>query len=167
MVLAGTTVTWTISVTNTGDTPLFNVSVADPVAPECATVIESLRAGERSAPITCRSTITADTVNTATATATDRLENKVGPVSATASVDVIAPAIEVSKSVDKSDVAPGTAVTYTIVVTNTGDVALTNVKVADPITRLVTRPLASWLPVRQSATPASPPSTPRPPTWRP
>lgn len=134
LVLAGTLVTWTISVTNTGDTTLFNVNVTDPVAPECATVIESLGAGETAGPITCTSTITADTVNTATVTATDRLQNEVGPASAVASVDVIAPAIDITKSVDKADVAPGTAVTYTIVVTNTGDAALTGVKVADPIT---------------------------------
>ena len=134
VVLAGTEVTWTITVTNTGDTRLTNVNVTDPVAPECATVIESLGAGETAAPITCKSTISADTVNTATVTAMDRLENTVGPASASANVDVIAPAIDITKSVDKADVAPGTAVTYTIVVTNTGDSALTSVKVADPIT---------------------------------
>jgi len=64
----------------------------------------------------------------------DPLQNTVGPASASANVDVIAPAIDITKSVDKADVAPGTAVTYTIVVHNTGDVALTNVKVADPTT---------------------------------
>ena len=85
-------------------------------------------------PITCTSTITKDTVNTATVTGTDRLENEVGPASATASVDVIAPAIDITKSVDKPDVAPGTQVTYTITVHNTGDVAVTNVAVADPTT---------------------------------
>jgi uncharacterized repeat protein (TIGR01451 family) len=134
VVLAGTEVTWTITVRNTGDTTLFNVDVTDPVAPECATFIESLGAGETAAPITCKSTITADTVNTATVTAMDRLENTVGPASASAAVDVIAPAIDIAKSVDKADVAPGTAVTYTIVVTNTGDSPLANVKVTDPVT---------------------------------
>ena len=134
VVLAGTQVTWTIIVTNTGDTRLTNVTVKDPVAPDCATVIESLGAGETSAPITCKSTVNEDTVNTATVTATDRLQNPVGPASATAMVDVIAPAIDITKSVDKADVAPGTPVTYTITVRNTGDVALTGVKVSDPIT---------------------------------
>lgn len=134
VVLSGTEVTWKITVKNTGDTPLDDVTVADPVAPGCARVIESLGAGETAAPITCKTTVTVDTVNTATVTATDRLENTVGPASATARVDVIAPAIDVTKSVDKADVAPGTAVTYTIVVHNTGDVALTNAKVADPTT---------------------------------
>jgi uncharacterized repeat protein (TIGR01451 family) len=134
VVLSGTEVTWTITVTNTGDTTLTNVNVTDPVAPECAAFIESLGAGETAAPITCKTTVTVDTVNTATLTAMDRLQNTVGPASATASVDVIAPAIDITKSVDKPDVAPGTQVTYTVTVRNTGDVTVTNVAVADPTT---------------------------------
>src|SRR5436190_1803070 len=34
-VTSGSTVTWTITVTNTGDVTLTNVAVADPLAPNC------------------------------------------------------------------------------------------------------------------------------------
>jgi uncharacterized repeat protein (TIGR01451 family) len=132
MVLAGTQVTWTIVVENTGDVALANVSVADPTAPGCSTVIETLAAHTAATPITCTATITADTVNTATATGTDPLQNTVGPVTASASVDVIAPGLDITKRVDKAQVAPGEQVTYTVTATNTGDTVLSNVALKDP-----------------------------------
>jgi len=106
MVLSGTEVTWTVTVTNTGDTTLTNVTVSDPVAPGCATVIESLAAGEVSAPIVCKTTITEDTVNTATVTGIDPLQNTVGPASDTAYVDVVAPELSIVKSGGRRDGAP-------------------------------------------------------------
>ncbi len=132
VVLAGTTVTWTITVKNTGDAPLTNVTVSDPIAPTCATVIPFLAAGATTAPITCSSLIDVDTVNTATVTAIDPLQNKIGPASATADVDVIAPSLSIVKSVDKPIVLAGTTVTWTVKVKNTGDADLTNVTVTDP-----------------------------------
>ena len=132
VVLSGTQVTWTVTVTNTGDVALSNVTVSDPNAPDCSTVIETLAAHTAAAPITCTATITADTVNTATATGIDPLQNTVGPVTASASVDVIAPALDITKSVDKALVAPGEQVTYTVTATNTGDTVLSNVAITDP-----------------------------------
>ena len=132
VVLAGTQVTWTIVVENTGDVALTNVTVADPGAPECNRGIEVLEAHTVAAPITCTATITVDTVNTATATGIDPLQNPVGPVTASASADVIAPAIDITKTADKAQVAPGEQVTYTITVRNTGDVTLADVAVRDP-----------------------------------
>jgi uncharacterized repeat protein (TIGR01451 family) len=134
VVLAGTQVTWTVTVTNTGDVPLTNVVVDDDIAPGCDAVIASLDAGATAAPITCTSTIMQDTVNTVTATATDPLEQPVGPASDTAAVDVIAPAIAVTKAADKPSIPSGGTVTFTITVTNTGDAPLANVAVTDPLT---------------------------------
>ena len=133
VVLAGTEVTWTVNLKNTGDVALANVTVDDAVAPGCNKVIPVLAVNE-SATITCTSTVAQDTTNTAVVTALDPLERPVGPVSATASVDVIAPAIGVTKAVDRSTVEKGSTVTYTITVTNTGDAALSNVSVSDPST---------------------------------
>ena len=133
VVLSGTQVTWTVVVTNTGDAPLTNVTVSDPNAPGCDRVIEMLAADSLPVSITCTATITADRVNTATATGTDQLQNTVGPVSASASVDVIAPGLDITKTVDKAQVAPGEQVTYTVTVRNTGDVSLSNVVVKDPL----------------------------------
>ena len=132
VVLSGTLVEWTLTVKNTGDSDLTNVTVSDPNAPGCDRVIPTLAAGATAPAITCTSTITQDTVNTASATGTDQLGKPVGPASASASVDVIAPGLAITKTVDQASVAPGTTVTYTVTVRNTGDVALTNVIVSDP-----------------------------------
>jgi len=51
-----------------------------------------------------------------------------------ADVTVIHPAIGIEKSPDGQSVTSGDTVTFTIKVTNTGDVDLTNVTVTDPLT---------------------------------
>jgi uncharacterized repeat protein (TIGR01451 family) len=51
----------------------------------------------------------------------------------TASVDVVHPAIQIAKSPDTQTVLNGATATFSIAVTNTGDVALSNVAVSDPL----------------------------------
>jgi len=131
-VLTNTSVVYTITVTNTGDVPLNAVAVADPVTPACAKSIGSLAVGASSS-YTCNATIMQDTTNVATVTAKDPQYNPVTPKSDDAVVDVIAPAITITKSVDKSMVLGGTQVNWTVVVKNTGDAMLTNVNVTDPV----------------------------------
>ena len=133
LVTSGTTVTWTITVTNTGDVTLSNVTIGDAVAPGCDTVIPTLAAGATSAPITCTSTVTADVTNVATASGTDPLGNTVGPVTASASVDVVALGLEITKVVDKPVVQAGGTVTWTVTVKNTSDLPLNTVTVTDPV----------------------------------
>ena len=132
-VIAPATVTWTITVENTGDVALTNVTVADPNAPGCATVIGTLAAHTAATPITCTATITQATTNTATVTGIDPLGRTIDPGPKSATVNVIAPGLSVVKSVDTGIARSGDTVTWTIVVTNTGNVDLTNVAVSDAV----------------------------------
>ena len=73
-----------------------------------------------------------DVTNVAEVTARDGAGRQVSD-SASVFVDLIHPGIEVTKSADKSEIAPGEAVNFTVNVKNTGDVALTDIVVEDSL----------------------------------
>jgi LPXTG-motif cell wall-anchored protein len=127
----GDVVTYTYVVTNTGDTTLYNVTVDDDVMGHIGD-IASLAPG-------ASETLTADytlgevgVVNVATAYGCD-VAGKCVTDEDDATVTVIHPAIAIVKTVDPDSGVPGDVVTYTYVVTNTGDTTLYNVTVDDDI----------------------------------
>ncbi|MFC2031242.1 hypothetical protein ACFLWA_10985, partial [Chloroflexota bacterium] len=138
VVLSGTDVVYTYEVTNPGDDPLAAVEVSDT---HCAEVSGPAAGGDVNSSglldagetwvYSCTATIEVDTENTASATGEDSLGNEVGPATDVAEVDVIDPEIDVVKSVDHSVVLPGDMVQYTYLVSNTGDVPLSDVWVVD------------------------------------
>lgn len=69
-VIAGTEVTYQITVTNTGNVDLHDVEVSDPLVAACNATIGGLAVGE-SVTVTCTATVWAPTTNTATATGED------------------------------------------------------------------------------------------------
>jgi uncharacterized repeat protein (TIGR01451 family) len=127
--LSGDTVTFTITVTNTGDVDLDNVTVGDALAPNCDQSLGNLAVGASSS-YTCTLTVTADLTNTATVTGAPPLGSDV-TASDDAFVDVISPAIQISKTPDAQTIARNDTAAFTITVTNTGDITLTNVTVSD------------------------------------
>jgi uncharacterized repeat protein (TIGR01451 family) len=76
--------------------------------------------------------VTAGFTNTATAVGTPPVGPNVTDTD-TAAVVVIHPAIDIQKTPDTQTVASGGTATFTITCTNTGDVPLSNVTVADPL----------------------------------
>ncbi len=132
------TATFTITVTNNGAVDLEDVTVTDPLAPGCDLVIGNLAAGATHPPYTCTlENISADLTNIANVSG-----NPVGggaAVSASDPSDVVVDLLS-SVSIDKhaldqsdsQEINSGTAPTFEIVVTNTGQVALNNVSVNDP-----------------------------------
>lgn len=145
VVVAGTTVRWTMTASIAGDgTPVRDVSLSDP---GCDSPLSGPTKASGGAPDptpdtldpgdswvwTCMSTITTTTTNTATATGVD---SRVGsPVAATASADVkvVRPGIALTKTVDRPVVVPGTVVTWTVTATLAAElIPLDQVVLTDP-----------------------------------
>ncbi len=149
MVKVDDELTYTITVKNTGETVLENISVSDTLTIGEATSALSLYNNEECtgdavtsiasmAPGTSQTLYAKYTVlatdagkeitNSATAEVTD------GPSDTPndpPKVTVENPALSVAKEVDKGSVKVGDTITYTITVTNTGNVDLTNVEIMD------------------------------------
>ncbi|MDX2007395.1 MAG: hypothetical protein SFU83_19330 [Meiothermus sp.] len=132
----GDTVAYTITVTNTGNVPLNEVRLVDPLARGISgnPVDErfSLQPGENWV-VTREATVTADApdsiLNTATATAEGGLR-----VTDDATVTVNrTPGLTLEKRVAPETAQPGDRVIYTLVVTNTGNVRLDPVTLSDPL----------------------------------
>ena len=143
---AGTAVTYTYVVTNTGSATLTDVTVTDDVVTESAidcgggsNVVASLAGGAIAACTASYTTTAADVTageitNTGTAVGTP----PTGPnLTATSTVTIPLAAIGIVKSASISSFsAAGTAITYTYVVTNAGGAPLTDVTVTDPMVGL-------------------------------
>ncbi len=147
---AGSVVTYTFQASNTGNVPLANVTVTDPLLPGLACTPTTLAVGA-TVPLVCTGnthTVTQVEINArGNATPPDGvLHNQAqiagtpptGPVvSATASAGVTLPPpqplVSISKSADAPTVIPGGVLHYTVVVTNTGTVAANGTTVSDPI----------------------------------
>lgn len=134
VILSGTTVTYTYTITNTGNAPLSNVTLVDDKLGAITLGVTSLAPGA-STTVTMASPIASDTINIATASGTyGEVESQFfGTVTDTddASVDVVAPALAVVKTAAPTAILAGETVVYTYVVTNTGDVPLNGVTLTD------------------------------------
>ena len=136
----GADITYTITVTNTGNEALENVSVSDALLGGDITAAfnlpDPLPVGNTvySADFTYTPGINEDPVVNSVTASGDGVDSGT-PVSDTAacSTDVSNPGISIVKTVDEEIVPIGTTVTFTYVVTNTGDVTLFNISVDDDI----------------------------------
>jgi uncharacterized repeat protein (TIGR01451 family) len=137
----GDTVTYTFTVTNTGDCPLKEVGVTDNKA-GTATYVSGDTDSDTWLDLDETWIFTADytipvgetdpLVNTATASGTDNIGRTVTDTD-TWTVDILHPAIDVTKTADKEYAYWGEPVTYTFTVSNTGDCTLYGVTVIDTI----------------------------------
>ena len=133
-----TPVTYNYVATNTGNMTLTNVAVADNLrtstcTPVLPAVVASLAPGA-SVPFSCTTILTAGTATATFANTAQVIGNPIFPntvaappavtAEATAVVTAFQTGIELTKSVDHAVVLPGTSVTYTYTVENTGTVNL-------------------------------------------
>lgn len=144
---AGTQITYSFEVTNTGNVPIVALSVTDAMtAPAGPSPAVGCPPGQLApgATVTCTATYTATQAdidngiikNSATATGQDLSGNPVTSGRATASVSVVsAPSLALVKTADRSTVtAAGQLVHYSFTVTNTGNVTASGLAVVDAFT---------------------------------
>lgn len=135
----GDEITYTFTVTNTGEADLVSVEVTDPLCDDEISLDDDadgdtvLSVGE-TWEYSCTHVITAEDPNplpnTATVVGTDERERATDDEDDHL-VDIINPAIQIIKTVDDDGPNPGDTITFSYEVTNTGDTTLFDVLVTD------------------------------------
>jgi len=137
MIIPGHTVTYTFNVTNCGDVDLMDVSVYDDVLDKTFYLGGDgiLSPGEwwNFTDTYVVPVMSGELVNTATASGWVHDDHGEVTDTDTATVLVVNPCIDITKSVDYEMIIPGHTVTYTFNVTNCGDVDLMDVSVYDDV----------------------------------
>ena len=133
----GGTATFVITVTNTGDVALHDVTVTDPLSPDCDRDLGTMAAGAKKTYTCTKANVTKDFTNVANVVGTPPTGKKVtdsdsAPVKAAPFAPPSLPAIKIVKSPDTQEIAKGGTATFKIKVTNTGNVTLNSVTVNDP-----------------------------------
>jgi uncharacterized repeat protein (TIGR01451 family) len=163
--ILGDVITYTFTVTNTGNTTLTNILVTDPMVglTISGNPIASLAAGASSSAITGTYTITQADIdaggvtNSALAAAKDPNNNDVTDTSGTANDNnnqtvtplTFSPAIDLVKTASVNGTgAIGNVITYIFIIKNIGNTSLTNILIADPMEGLTFfgNPIASLAP---------------------
>ena len=146
---SGGTANFSITVTNSGNVTLSNVTVADALSPNCNETSANLPAlasmvAEAIVSYNCsQPNVTASFTNVAVATGTPPSGANVTSDSANIQVAPLKPptapkpapshaAISIAKDPNSQTIGSGGTATFTITVKNTGDVTLTSVTVSDP-----------------------------------
>ncbi len=139
----GTSITYTFTVQNTGNVTLSDVTITDDiVSPAFSCTIATLNVGDTDDTCTLAYTITQDDKdageieNTAEAEATDPNDTVITREDTiTTPAEPAVPGIEAVKTSSAPNTFLGTEVTYTLTLTNTGDVSLSVDRITDTMTR--------------------------------
>jgi uncharacterized repeat protein (TIGR01451 family) len=131
----GDLITYTYTVTNTGDVTLTGVTVVDDMLGSVSIGSTVLVPGQSTSGVKTYTVLESDLpgpiINNAIATGTPLVGSDITDVDSESVIIEINPAIELDKEADVSLVSVGDIITYTYTVTNTGDVTLTGVTVVD------------------------------------
>ncbi|MEB2782986.1 hypothetical protein U3A58_21610, partial [Algoriphagus sp. C2-6-M1] len=141
---AGETISYTFTVINNGNVTLTNIMIADPLVDVVGGPIASLAPNvSNNSTFTADYTLTQEDIdagfftNTATATGMPPIGENVSNEDSHSEFFVPTPFIGINKTVNPNIVtAAGQEVTYTLTVTNEGNVTLTDVMIIDPLTGL-------------------------------
>jgi uncharacterized repeat protein (TIGR01451 family) len=140
----GDTITYNYTITNPGNMPISNILVTDDKAGNI-TYEDGYQSGDTNgdeildvdetwvftATYNVTSNDTSPLVNTAAVSGTDALSRLVESEEDTASVDILRPAIAITKTADRAQAHDGDTVTYNYTITNPGNTPLSNILVTD------------------------------------
>jgi CSLREA domain-containing protein/uncharacterized repeat protein (TIGR01451 family) len=135
-VFAGQTATFTIGLRNSGPVTLTNLAVADPLTPDCVRAVgelPDLSPTMDTSYVCTTGPLFSALTNTATVTA-DAAGGQPVAASASATVEVVDPVIEITKTPATQQINAELAATFTITMTNLGGVDLVDLAVSDPAT---------------------------------
>lgn len=142
----GDPVVWTIVVSNPSPAELHDVVVNDPLEPACNREIPSSALTAGSYTYSCEGVLPDETItNTATVTALTELDTELS-AAASATVEVIHPALSVTKTTDRSFYLDGEMIEFTVLVKNEGDVDVDEVEVTDVVVPECSAPLGTLSP---------------------
>ena len=133
----GEVVTYTITVSNTGNETLEDVTVMDTILGDLsesfADTLDEGGSETQEFDFTVPEGAADPLVNVVTVSGTGADSGTTVNSTATCSTDILHPAIDIVKTVSDETVAVGDTVTYTYVVTNTGDTTLFDITVDDDV----------------------------------
>jgi uncharacterized repeat protein (TIGR01451 family) len=135
---AGDTIDYDFVVTNTGNVTLTGIVIDDPLVGTVSCPTTTLAPGEST---TCTATYTLTQAdvdagvvdNTATVTGTDPNGTDVTSTDSTSTPIESTPSIDLVKQVDAVGSAAGDTIEYSFLVTNTGNVTLSDIVIDDPL----------------------------------
>ncbi len=158
----GETISYTFTVTNTGNVTLYNVTVTDPLVSVTGGPLASLAPGASDTTtftasyVVTQADIDAGKVDNTATVAGDCAVDAEAPCATDTDDETVSlpqnPALDIVKSGTFNDESGdgfaqvGETISYTFTVTNTGNVTLYNVTVTDPLVSVTGGPLASLAP---------------------
>ncbi|MBN1318985.1 MAG: DUF11 domain-containing protein, partial [Anaerolineales bacterium] len=128
----GQTATFTIEITNSGDAHLEDVTILDGLSPDCDRSLGALDAGEQVTYTCIIEGVESDFTNQATVSGIPPAGPNVSDLDE-GQVHVLDPGIQIAKKVDPELTAPALPITYTIQVTNTGELAILSLVLTDTL----------------------------------
>ncbi len=151
---AGETITYTILVENTGNSILSNITVTDPLTGLNANIPSMAPGAANAVSYTQTYTILQSDVNAGSITNTATASGFCGPMPITDTDDEIITAVQnpsltltkTSTTLPNTFDSAGDVLTYNIIVTNNGNVTLTNIAVSDLLTSVSGSPIATLAP---------------------
>lgn len=132
-VVVGEDVNMQVTLTNTGDVPLTDITVADPAGPDCAGPVADLPVGG-DVVIECSYTTTGADVGTYLNQASVTTSQLPAQLSNTIAVQVgNQRSLAAELTAEETAVSPGNTIHYGVTVTNTGDIPVVDLEVSDPV----------------------------------
>lgn len=145
-IYASETADFQIEVENNGDVPLFDISVSDPLAPNCDAEIETLAVEEVSSYSCSLENVQSNLTNVATVSAVDESGEIIVEDSDDAEITVLAPAITIDKVANPDTIYFGSPANFDFTILNSGNTVLNDIEIKDAVAPICDQSVGSLAP---------------------